>query len=174
MADFLRLLLDAIQFIWPLRLVKQWQRGGYYVFGRWWKEVGPGVYPVVPWFSDVQEVDVAEEIVTGRRQDVTLADGTLLSFIAAATIKVVDVRAALNDVQEYAETARESVEAVLADRLATMDVTRLDADERGRLLGALKRGVQAELTPYGVELCKLRFTAFIVNAKAHRIVMETT
>ena len=171
--DWLKPLIEAIAYMWPFRMVKQWERGGYYVKGKWRKELGPGVYPVIPWFQEVMEVSIAEQIVTGRRQDMTLSDGSLLSFVAAATIRVVDIRAALNDVQEYKETAREAVEAVLADRLASVDVGRLEWEKRGRLFADLKRWVQDELTPYGVEVTKLRFMAFVTNAKAHRFMLDT-
>lgn len=172
MADFLRLLLDSIAYIWPLRMVKQWERAGYYVFGRWRKEVGPGVWPVVPWFCEVYEVSVAEEIVNTPKQDVTLSDGSLLVFSASATIAVVDVKAALNAVQEYDKTAAEAVEAVVAERLAEVDAARLEWSKRTRLFADLRRWVQDELTPYGVELRKLRFRSFVVNARAHRLIID--
>lgn len=172
MADFLRLLLDSIAYIWPLRMVKQWQRGGYYVFGRWKHEVGPGIWPVVPWFTEVHEVDVVEEIVNTPKQDVTLSDGSLLVFSASATIAVTDVKAALNAVQQYEQTAAEAVEAVLAERLAQVNADRLNWESRGRLFADLRRWVQDELTPYGVELRKLRFRSFVVRAKAHRLIVD--
>lgn len=172
MADFLRLLLDSIAYLWPLRVVKQWERAGYYAFGRWQREVGPGVWPVVPWFCEVYEVSVAEEIVNTPKQDVTLSDGTLLVFSASATIAVVDVKAALNAVQEYDKTAAEAVEAVLAERLAQVNAERLAWESRGRLFADLRRWVQDELTPYGVELRKLRFRSFVVRAKAHRLIVD--
>jgi regulator of protease activity HflC (stomatin/prohibitin superfamily) len=90
MTDFLRLLLDAIAYIWPLRVVKQWERGGYYALGKWQREVGPGIYPVIPWFCEVLEISVAEAIVGTGRQDITLSDGSMLSFCATATVGVVD------------------------------------------------------------------------------------
>lgn len=170
--DWLKPLVELVAFLWPFRMVKQWERAGYYVNGRWKKELGPGVYPVIWWFQEVWEVSVAEEIVTGRRQDITLSDGTLLSFVAAATIRVVDVRAALNDVQAYKETAVEAVEGVLADRLASVDVGRLEWSKRARLAADLRRWVQDELTRYGVEVTNLRFMTFVTNARAYRLILD--
>ena len=172
MSEFLRLLLDSIAYLWPFRMVKEWQRGGYYWFGRYRREVGPGVWPVVPWFSEVHEVDVCEAIVGTARQDITMKDGTMCSFTASATVRVVDVRLALNAVDQYRETAQEAVAAVLAERLAQVESERLDPERRGRLFGDLRRWVAEELAPYGIEVTKLRFTSFIVNAKAHRLIVD--
>lgn len=174
MSDFLRLLLDSIQYLWPFRMVKQWERGGYYVLGRWWREVGPGIYPVVPWFTDVTEISVAEAIVGTGRQDITLSDGSMLSFTAAATVGVVDVRLALNVVDSYTETVQELLASVLADKLAEVDAARVTPEKRTRLFADLKRWVAAEALAYGVEVRTVRFTSFIINAKAYRVIIDQT
>ncbi len=174
MTDFLRLLLDAIAYVWPFRIVYQYQRGCYYVVGRFWREVGPGIYPVVPWFTEVTEADITEAIIGTGRQDITLSDGSLLSFAATATVRVVDTRAALNDVDQYRETAREALASVLAERLAEVDAVRLAPEKRGRLFADLRRWVADEMRPYGIEVSKVRFTSFIVNARAHRLIVDTT
>lgn len=173
-AGWLQPLVELIAFIWPGRLVKQWQRGARYRFGRYRGEVGPGVYWVVPWFTEVTEVDVCEAIIGTERLDVTLSDNSLLSFSATAVVQVVDVRAALNDVEQYRETAKEALAAVLADRLAAVDAARLEHGSRKRLLTDLQRWVAEELTPYGIAVRKLRFTSFVLNAKAHRLIVDQT
>lgn len=172
MTDFLRLLLDAIAYIWPFRIVKEWERGGYLVVGRWWREVGPGIYPVVPWFTEVVEASCAEAIVGTGRQDITLSDGSTLSFAATATVGVIDVRKALVAVDSYTETMRELLSSVLADKLAEVDAARLTPEKRGRLFADLRRWVAAEAEPYGIEVRSVRFVSFITNAKAHRLLID--
>ncbi len=172
MTEFLRLLLDAIAYVWPLRIVREWERGGYYVLGRWKREVGPGMYPVLPWFTEVTETSVAEAIVGTGRQDITLSDGSMLSFAATATVGVVDVRLALNAVDSYTETMQELLASVLADKLAEVDAARLAPEKRARLFADLRRWVAAEALAYGIEVRTVRFTSFIVNAKAHRLIID--
>ena len=173
MGDFLRILLDSIQFLWPFRIVKQWERAGFYVFGRWWREIGPGLYPMIPWFTEILEVSIVEGIVGTGRQDITLSDGTMLSFAATATVRVVDAKAALNSVDAFEETMQELLGSVLADKLAEVDVARLTYEKRGRLFSDLRRWVADEALPYGIEVRKVRFTSFITNAKAHRLIVDT-
>ena len=173
MGDFLRIVLDSIQFLWPFRIVREWERGGYYVLGRWWREIKPGLYPVVPWFTEVVEASVVEGIVGTGRQDITLSDGSMLSFAASATVRVVDVKAALNAVDNYTETVQELLGAVLADKLAEVDAARLTPEKRGRLFADLRRWVAEEALPYGIEVKRVRFTSFITNAKAHRLIIDT-
>ena len=172
MSEFLRVLLEFIEFLWPLRRVEQWEMGGYYVFGRWWKEVAPGVWPIVPWFCDVKTVSVAEAIVGTGRQDITLSDKSMLSFAATATVQVNNIYSALNLVDAYTETMQELLASVLAEKLAEVDAVRLEPEKRGRLFADLQRWVAKEAEQYGIEVKKVRFTSFILNARAHRLIID--
>lgn len=172
MGELVKLIIDALQFAWPFRRVLQWERGGYLVCGRWWKEVGPGVYLVVPWFMDVTEISVAEAICGTARQDITLSDGSMLSFSATCTARVVDVKLAICSVDEYQTTTQELLASVLADKLAEVDAARLAHDKRGRLFADLKRWVAEEARGYGVEVSKVRFTSFVTNVKTHRLLID--
>lgn len=172
LSDFLRLITEVIQFIWPFRIVSEWEHGVYYVNGQVWREVGPGLYPVVPWFCDVRTVDMVPGIVSTRRQDITVADGTILSFAASAWACVTDATAAMNRVDQYLVTVREVVEAVLADRLAAVDVERLAPDKRARLLADCRKWIEMETQPFGVEITKVRFTSFVTRVKAHRLLVD--
>jgi hypothetical protein len=74
-SELLGILVQIWNVIWPFQIVAQWEQGNYYVFGRYWKTVGPGLYPVVPWFFKIIDVSVARGIVGTGRQDITTADG---------------------------------------------------------------------------------------------------
>jgi len=172
MSELLRVFLQFIEFLWPFRRVEQWEKGGYYVCGRWYREVGPGIWPIVPWFCDVQAVSCAEAIVGTGRQDITLSDKSMLSFAATATVQVKNVYETLNTVDQYQETMQELLASVLAERLAEVDAARLEPEKRNRLFADLKRWVAEEADEYGIEVKKVRFTSFIVNAKAHRLIID--
>lgn len=173
MGDFLRVILDSIQFLWPFRIIKAWESGNYYVFGRYWRTLGPGCYPVVPWFTDVHEVPVVPAIVETARQDITLKDGTVLSFSASAWACVVDVNLAVNTVDDYHQTTQELIRAVLADKLAEVAAERLRPEGRGRLLSDLRRWVDEEARQFGIEISKLRFTSFVTNARTFRLLQDS-
>lgn len=172
MSDFLKILLDSINFLWPFRKVEHWEVGGYYVFGRWNREVGPGIWPIIPWFTEVMTCSTAEAIVGTGRQDITLQDGSMLSFSATAVVRVKDAYSALNLVDQYHETMQELLSSVLADKLATVDASRFEPEKRGRLAADLQRWVQEEATPYGIEVKKVRFTSFLSNVKSHRLIID--
>lgn len=173
MGDFLRFLLDSIQFLWPMRLVHQWETGGFYVCGRYRGRLKPGLYFIVPWFMDVKEISSVAGMVATPRQDITIEDGTLVSFSASAWAKVIDYNLAQNNVYDYQRTTAETIQAVLADKIAQLSSERLAPEKRGRLLADLRRWIQEEASEYGVEISKLRFTSFITKARAHRFLMDS-
>lgn len=170
MADFLHTILGFIEYLWPFRIVHQWEQGGYYVFGRMWKVVGPGCYVVVPFFTWLSEVSIVPYMVSTPRLDVTLLDGKNLSFYASAWAQVVDYNLAHNTVEDYALTTRELVEAVIADRLARVKPSRLEPENRADLLRDLTDWCNKETSEFGIQITKVRFSTFILNARTYRLV----
>lgn len=175
MSDLLRLLIDCFGYIWPFRLVHTWEGGGFYVFGRWWKEVGPGIYFIIPFFSDVKTISIASAIVGTGRQDITLLDGTTLSFSATVWAKIVDVYKAFNLVDEPTSTTQELLASLLADTLAETPIERLGSKRKStNLFKELEGKLKEEALEFGVEIRELRFTSFILSVKTHRLLIDQT
>lgn len=172
MGDLVRLVIEIVQLIWPFRVVRQWERGGYLMCGLWRFEVGPGLYPVIPWFFDVHEVSIATAYCGTARQDITLADGTALSFAAIAKVRVVRVRDAVVNVDEFRTSTQEVLAGVLADRLANVDADRFEPEKRKRLCSDLKRWVQEETDKFGVEVEDVWFTSFVLRPRLYRFLID--
>lgn len=172
MGDFLRVLLDSIEYLWPFRIVHTYERGGYYVLGHYWREMGPGLKVVVPFFTSLTTATTVPALVGTGREDITLKDGTFLSFSAMATVRVVDVTRALNAVDQYHDAVRELIGSYLAERLANMTPEKFEPEKRSATLRQLRDGVAAEASEFGVEVTKLRFTSFVLKARTYRLLMD--
>lgn len=174
MTDFLRLVLEVLQFLWPFRPVEQWERGLYYTLGRAGKEVGPGRWPVVPYFMDVRSTSVVPAVVSGPLQTITLKDNCVLSFSVSATVQVRDVRLAINAVDSYQETIQELLAAVVGEALAEADRERFEtARRRAGFLRELRTTLQAQTEPFGVEIQAIRFTSFVMNVRTYRFMTDS-
>jgi hypothetical protein len=171
--DIFRLIVDVIQFAWPFRIVRQWELGGYYWFGRFCHTVGPGVYPIVWWFSEVREISVVPAIVRTARLDITLSDGSSLTFAASAWARVTDYDRAVNSVDNYTETTEELMAAVLAEQLAVIDAVRVEPEKRKGLIKTLTKAINEESTQFGVEVTQLRFTTFVTKARTYRLLQDS-
>lgn len=172
MGDFVRALVDVVRYLWFFRIVQEWERGGYYICGKWWREVGPGLKVVIPFFTNVMEASCAPAIVGTSREDITMSDGKTLSFSVTATVRVVDVYKALNAVEHYHESTQELIGSYLAEKLAEVDPERLAPDRRRRLFSDLQKGLAGEAAEYGVEVSKLRFTSFVTGVRTYRLLID--
>lgn len=166
------LIIQVIEFIWPFKIVEQFEKGCYYIFGRQKWVVGPGLWPVLPWFFTIRTVSVVPGIISTGRKDITLADGRNLSFEASAYAQVVDADKAINSIDQYQETAQEILASVLADKLGDIDPERLSAAKRGRLFSDLKRWVAEEALEWGLEISKVRFTSFVLSVRTYRLLID--
>lgn len=172
LGDFLGRIFDAIEYLWPFRIVEQWERGIYSIFGRaqptW--VVQRGIWPVVPFFITLVTKSVAWAPIKGSRQDVTLKDGSHLTFQAGALVRVSDVYKAVVEVEKYEESTIEILEAVFADKLTTeVDPQRLESNRRGRLLTSLQNWFATDVGRFGIEVDSVWFSMFVHKPKSFRL-----
>jgi len=174
MEGLVRLIVEIVQYIWPFREVQHWERGVYMVMGRARWTVGHGRWPVVPYFMDVIAVTTVPAMISTPLQTITLANGQTLTYSASAMVVVEDARAALIRIDSYQQTTQELLAAHLASEMATVDVARMDAERRGRLLSSLVKALDKETSAYGVRCTGLMFTNFAVNLRAYRLLMDSS
>jgi hypothetical protein len=174
MGDLVQLVLDALQYAWPFREVEGWQRGVYTVLGSAWREVGPGRWPVIPYFMDVRAISVVSGVVRTPLQFVTLSNGEVASFSASATVQVEDARAAIFEVDDYSETTQELISAVLSQELAEVDPERFGtARRRKNLLDELGHRLDVQTVTFGVRVTALRFNNFAIGIRLFRLVQDS-
>jgi regulator of protease activity HflC (stomatin/prohibitin superfamily) len=171
-AEVLAILVQIVTYLWPFRIVKEGEIGELYVFGRWRKELGEGCYFIVPFFMSISDVSIAWDPVRTGRIDIRTADDKPLSFSCSARSRVIDARRMLRELDDYKGTAHNIVSSVIAERLGQVKAERLLADGRGRLFFDLRRWVQEEATPFGIEIADVRFTSLVLDTPYLRLLME--
>jgi len=173
MGEFLQTLITILEYAWPFRPVEQWEKGVYYVLGRAKKVVGPGRWPVIPFFMDVIEVSIVPAPLRTPLLNVSLKDGRVCSFSAQAVVQVTDASAALNNVNDYQESTQELLGSIVADRLSRAEAGKVDPENRTELLRTLKQALERETLPFGVAIRAMRFTNFVIMPKAYRFLTDT-
>lgn len=174
MLNWIQTLLTVIEYIWPMRRVEQWERGAYYIWGRYVGSVGPGIWPIVPFFMDVKSSSVVWGVVSTPLLTVTARDmKTTITYSAAATLRIAEIGLAYNAVDNVGETMRELLSALTADKLATVPVEKLDGEKRKDLLKSLTALLNRELAFCGLEVQAVRFTNFVINMRSFRLMTDT-
>lgn len=173
MEALVQLIVTVVQYVWPFRLVHQWEVGLFFIFGRIYWVVPPGLYPVIPWFMDVKAMSVAEDPIHIPRQDVTLKDGTLLSFEATAVTKVVDPRKAHTIVDHYDSSTKILLASMLAEQFMEIEPARIhNPRRRENLFDKVTEAIAKEAAEFGVEVSKVRFPSFVLNPRVFRLLTD--
>lgn len=174
MNDFVRLVIEIIQYLWPFRKTASYQRGVYRVFGRaihgkwWFNNPEPGLKLVVPFFTEVEGYLVVPDPLTLPRQSLTVRDGRALVCQALMTVVVEDIYLAIEAVAGYVVSSQEVASGKIATRLMTAEPPELEPDNRGRLLGGLKQSINSDLAKFGCRCTDLTFTQFAF-ARTYRL-----
>lgn len=172
LTDFLRLIFETLSFVWPLHIVKQYDRAGRYWCGKYKGDVGPGLKAKLPWFTYYHDVTMVPYPITTGRKDITLIDGQALSFDATAMVRVEQVGKALNEIDDFHHAATVIVTSVLATKLAEVDRKRLTPEGRTRLLTDLRKWIDKELTVFGMRCAEVSFNSFVLNPRTYRILTD--
>lgn len=172
--EFLSKLLEILAAIWPLVVISTPQAGGYYLFGNYQATLGPGVYWRTPFFEEIVLLPITTAIVSTPRLDITLKDGSFFSFAVSGRCRVIDADKALNLVDQHQESAVEALAAVCAEKLAEVDISRLNLENRKRLVSDLKRWINEETLEYGVEFDKVRFVTYVPKPRMYRVMQDNT
>ena len=163
------LVKESIAYLWPFRLVMEWERGAYYICGHYWRTVKPGLKIIIPFFTHLEVEGIVPAVFVTPMQSITTKDGGTLTFSAAITVVIEDIGKATNNVLNWDETTMELTSAILAEKLAEVDAGKLDPENRGRLVGSCLTRLRSELSPYGVRVEALRFNNFVRNMKVYRL-----
>lgn len=158
MADLLRLVVELASLLFPFRLVHTWERGLFFAFGRCLnRRLPPGVYPVVPWFTDVKTVSVVPSVHQTPVQ--TIGDTT---FSLSLVLRVLDPWKAYNTLEVWAESSVELASAVAAAYLRESGSEVPDVE-------AMRARLNEELAPHGVVVERLRFNDLVSGAPVVRL-----
>jgi len=172
MGDFLKLLLDSINYLWPFEIVHQWERGVVYIFGHYWRTVAPGLYPKLPFFTSIHCVAVVPDSSLSATQTITTRDGGTVTFSVISELEVIDAGLSNNRVMDHEEKAHKDLLAAICDILSTQPEGRLEPEKRGGLLRTCVTEVNKSLSDYGMRCNHVEFATFVRNMRAYRLYQQ--
>lgn len=175
MTSWLAVLIDVVRYLWFFRAVEQWEQGVYYFFGKYWRTVGPGRWPLVPYFMDVRRVSVVRDVQSTALLNLTLRNGQTLCFAATIVFHVKDPAAALNNVEDYKANTIELVGAVIAEHLTDALPERTEPQYRDRfrrMVDSLLDAINMETQRFGVVVDALRFPNYVHGVRTYRLLTE--
>jgi regulator of protease activity HflC (stomatin/prohibitin superfamily) len=165
--NFFQWLMDWWEAARPLVLIRSYERGVLWIWGRNPRELGPGPrFQLRPW-RDIEVVNTAEEYVSLPVQSVITKDNKLVCFRAAFGFIVVDPVKHFCNVEDFHEATVELAMMHLAERVRDQELN--DSLDLKRLEKSLEGTLTTRLKEWGSEITRVGFTDFAIVPRQYRI-----
>ena len=103
MGDFLRLLIDSIHYLFPVRVVWSYELGVRFWGGNPPQQLQPGIYFFVPFFSRIETLPVCQDVIDLPFLSITTKDGKTVDVSLNFAFRIVDAVAHYTNVTDFAE-----------------------------------------------------------------------
>ena len=133
-----------------IKIVRQYERGVVFRFGRLAGERQPGINFIIPFIDRMVTVDMRVETLTVEPQEVITKDNVTAQVDAVVYFRVVDATEAIVQVKEYAQATSQIALTTLRSVLGQSDLDDLIA-HRDLINERLRTIIDEHTEPWGVE-----------------------
>jgi len=139
-------------------IVRETQRGALYENGVFKKVLEPGRYQFRKWpwgktRHDVVVVDMRNRSITIKGQEILTADKVALRVSILVNFRIIDIKAALHNVENYLDRIYEDVQLSVRRLLAARTLEEILKD-RNEISDACREDVREAAAFYGVEITR--------------------
>src|SRR5665213_2020808 len=156
---FVELLMNKFLALFPFVIVRSYQRGVRWRFGRLPCELAPGFHWKIWLWHQVEIFDVADEAIELPIQSVITADEKLVCFSVNIGFRVTDIVAHACGIQDFHESTKAIAMVHLARRVREMKLAELVSDLK-KLENSLEGTLTTRLKQWGTEVFSVGFTNF--------------
>ena len=123
-----------------VRVLKEYERGVFFVLGRFWRVKGPGLVLLVPVVQQMGKVGLRTVVMDVPGQDVISKDNVSVKVSAVVYFRVIDPKLAIIAVEDYLQAINQLAQTTLRSVLGQHDLdemlsarNQLNADIQGIL-----------------------------------------
>jgi regulator of protease activity HflC (stomatin/prohibitin superfamily) len=157
--DFVQIILNNLMSVLPFVVLKTYQRGVRWKFGRSPMALEPGYRLRLPLMHQVETFDIADEVMECPVQSIITKDEKLVCFSVSVGFRVVDVVKHATTVQDFIGSTQGVAMVHLAKRVREKTLKELIED-----LTKLEKSLEATMTnrmkDWGTEVFYVGFTDF--------------
>lgn len=173
---FFENLWNFLKELQPLRIVYSFEQGVYFRNGqisRWAPEMPemalpPNVYAVIPFFDDIEKVNIQEDTIDLPMQSITTKDGKPITMSWNVEFQVVDAVRHFMAVQDFGENLPRKAARHIASKVREWTMDELLRSQK-KLEESLTGTLQTATKDWGVKILKVGLTD-LVQAKPYRFI----
>ena len=156
------MILDAFTFIVPLvvliivlvsmlKVLREYERGGVFMLGRFWSVKGPGLIIIIPILQEMVRVDLRTKVLDVPTQDVISRDNVSVKVNAVVYMRVVDPEKAIIQVENYYEATSQLAQTTLRSVLGQHELDEMLA-EREKLSTNIQDILDQQTDGWGIKV----------------------
>jgi regulator of protease activity HflC (stomatin/prohibitin superfamily) len=133
------------------RILREYERGVVFQFGRFWKVKGPGIIIVVPLVQQMVKVDLRIVVMDVPPQDVISRDNVSVKVNAVVFFRVIDPQRAIIQVEDYYNATNQLAQTTLRSVLGKHELDEMLA-ERDKLNTDIQKILDAATDAWGIKV----------------------
>ena len=139
-------------FVFPgLKIIKQYERGVIFTFGRFSRICNPGLRVVLPIFQTISKVDVRTTPIDVPKQEVITKDNITVYVDAIVYFRVLDPAKAVLETTNYTYATTNFAQAALRDITGNFELDEL-LSKRDEISDQIRQIVDKETDKWGIDI----------------------
>lgn len=162
-----------LQALMPFRILKSFQQGVRWTWGKNPKPLGPGPHLCLPVLHSMSVHDVVDEVLNLPTQSVVTKDGHPICFSVNIAFRIADIVAHECNVQDFIESTAGAAMTHLSKQMRKKTLDELMApDALTKMEDSLKGTLTTKMRRWGTEIIDVGFTDFVPRPRALRLFLD--
>jgi regulator of protease activity HflC (stomatin/prohibitin superfamily) len=150
-------LLNVIEHVIPVKMLKEYQMGVLFRFGRYNKTLGPGIHLKIPFLDTVDEYPVVYTTITLPPQSIVTKDGISVVIRGHIKYKIEDIKIFAVDVYDAIDALSDMTGGVIYEEIISKT---WDEAYNSNLPQNLTKKARVEAKKWGIHVDKVTITDF--------------
>jgi regulator of protease activity HflC (stomatin/prohibitin superfamily) len=148
------LVLLALLAFSMFKVLREYERGVIFLFGRFWKVKGPGIIIVFPGVQKMVKVSLRTVVMDVPPQDIITKDNVTVKVNAVIYFRVVDSQKAIIEVEDFLYATSQLSQTTLRSILGQSTLDDL-LSNREEINAHLQRVIDEQTEPWGVKVANV-------------------
>ena len=139
------------------RVLREYERGVVFFFGRFWKVKGPGLIVIFPGIQQMVKVDLRIIVMDVPPQDVISRDNVSVKVNAVVFFRVIDPQRAIIQVEDFYSATNQLAQTTLRSVLGKHELDEM-LSERDKLNADVQKILDAATDAWGIKVTAVEIT----------------
>ena len=148
------LVLFILLVLTMFKILREYERGVIFLFGKFWKVKGPGIIIVFPGIQKMVKVSLRTVVMDVPPQDIITKDNVTVKVNAVIYFRVLDSQKAIIQVEDYLYATSQIAQTTLRSILGQSTLDDL-LSNREEINAHLQRVIDEQTEPWGVKVANV-------------------